>query len=50
MENTVLEGVLRQLSSLESNQFIKTILTHEYFRSEEVSNNCNLNFVVGKIN
>jgi hypothetical protein len=37
MENTVLEGVLRQLSSLESNQFIKTILIHEYFRSEEVT-------------
>ena len=39
MENNVLDGVLRQLSSLENNQFIKTVLMHEYFRSDQVKSN-----------
>ena len=36
MENTVLEGVLKQLSTLRSSQFVKSVLLHEYFRSDEV--------------
>ena len=32
----MLEGVLRQLPNLLNNEFIKTILMHEYFRNDQV--------------
>ena len=37
MEETVLEGVLRQLPPLQNNQFIKMVLMHEYFRNDQVA-------------
>jgi hypothetical protein len=36
MENTVLEGVMSQLPNFHSNQIIKKIILHEYFKSYEV--------------